>query len=57
MAKGATVRARLKPKLGRATQVRMPNKETARALKEIRARKNTETFDSVSTWVKKVRAL
>ena len=37
--------------------VRVPNKETARAVKDIRARKDTETFASVSDWAKKVRAL
>ena len=37
--------------------VRVPNKETARAVKEMRARKNVETFDSVAAWAKKVRPL
>jgi DNA-damage-inducible protein J len=37
--------------------VRVPNKETARALKDIRARKNIEIFDSVFAWAKKVRSL
>jgi len=37
--------------------VHVPNKKTARAIKEVRARKGTETFDSVSAWAKKVRSL
>jgi DNA-damage-inducible protein J len=37
--------------------VRLPNEETARAIKEARARKNVETFDSVEAWAKKVRSL
>jgi DNA-damage-inducible protein J len=36
--------------------VRVPNKETQRAIKQAQARKNVETFDSVSTWAKKVRS-
>ena len=35
----------------------LPNKETRRAIKEARARKNVETFDSVSEWAKKTRSL
>jgi DNA-damage-inducible protein J len=37
--------------------LRVPNKATKRAITEARARKNVETFDSVSTWAKKVRSL
>jgi len=37
--------------------VRVPNKETKRAISEARARKNVETFDSVSEWAKKIRSL
>jgi antitoxin component of RelBE/YafQ-DinJ toxin-antitoxin module len=37
--------------------LRVPNKETRRAIKEARARKNVETFDSVSEWAKKTRSL
>jgi DNA-damage-inducible protein J len=37
--------------------VRVPNKQTRRALKEARTRKNVETFDTVSQWSKKARAL
>jgi DNA-damage-inducible protein J len=36
--------------------VRVPNKETQRAIRQAWARKNVETFDSVSTWAKKVRS-
>ena len=37
--------------------LRVPNKETRRAIKEAHARKNVETFDSVSEWAKQVRSL
>lgn len=37
--------------------VRVPNKETRRAIKEIRARKNVQTFNSAAAWAKKVRSL
>jgi DNA-damage-inducible protein J len=37
--------------------LRVPNKETKRAIEEARAGKNLETFDSVSAWAKKVRSL
>jgi DNA-damage-inducible protein J len=36
--------------------LRVPNKETKRAIKDARARKGVETFDSVSAWAKKVRS-
>ena len=36
--------------------VRVPNKETQRAIKQAQTRKNVETFDSVSTWAKKARS-
>jgi addiction module RelB/DinJ family antitoxin len=37
--------------------VRVPNKQTQRAIKDMHARKNVETFPSVSTWAKKARSL
>jgi len=37
--------------------VRVPNAETRRALREARARKDLETFETVSDWAKSVRAL
>jgi DNA-damage-inducible protein J len=37
--------------------LRAPNRETRRAIREARSRKNVETFDSVSAWAKKVRSL
>ena len=37
--------------------VRIPNKATRRAIKETKARKNVETFESVSSWAKKMRSL
>ena len=37
--------------------VRIPNKQTKRAINEARTRKNLETFDSVSECAKKVRSL
>ncbi len=37
--------------------VRIPNKETKRAINEARARKDLETFDSISEWAKKIRSL
>jgi DNA-damage-inducible protein J len=37
--------------------LRVPNKATKRAITDARARKNVETFDSVSAWAKKVRSL
>jgi DNA-damage-inducible protein J len=37
--------------------LRVPNQQTRRAIKEARARKNVETFDSVATWANKVRSL
>ena len=36
--------------------LRVPNKRTRRAIKQARAGKGVETFDSVSAWAKKVRA-
>ena len=36
--------------------VRIPNKATRRAINETRARKNVETFESVSSWAKKMRS-
>ena len=37
--------------------VRIPNKETRRAIRETRAGKNLETFDSFEAWVKEMRSL
>jgi DNA-damage-inducible protein J len=37
--------------------LRVPTRETKRAISEARSRKNVETFDSVSQWAKKVRSL
>ena len=37
--------------------VRIPNAETKRALRDARARKNLETFETVSDWAKSVRGL
>ena len=35
--------------------VRVPNKETRRAIAEVRAGKNLETFENVSAWAKAMR--
>ena len=35
--------------------LRVPNAETKRALREARARKDLETFETVSDWAKSVR--
>lgn len=37
--------------------VRVPNAETRRAIKEVRARRNIETFDNVAAWKKEMREL
>jgi DNA-damage-inducible protein J len=37
--------------------VRIPNKETRRAIREARAGKNLETYDSIEAWKKDVRSL
>ena len=49
--------AQVKLTKGLPFPVRVPNKETTRAITEIRAGKNTETFESVAAWAKRVRAL
>jgi DNA-damage-inducible protein J len=49
--------AQVKLTQGLPFPLRVPNKETRRALKEARARKSVESFDSVSAWAKKVRSL
>jgi antitoxin component of RelBE/YafQ-DinJ toxin-antitoxin module len=49
--------AQVKLRKGLPFPLRVPNKETRRAIKEARARKNVETFDSVSAWAKKTRSL
>ena len=49
--------AQVKLTQGLPFPLRMPSKETRRALKEARSRKNVETFESVSAWAKKVRSL
>lgn len=48
--------AQVKLTKGLPFSVRLPNKETRRAIREARERKNVETFDSVSDWAKKVRS-
>ena len=35
----------------------VPNRQTRRAIKEARARKSVESFDSASEWAKKMRSL
>jgi len=37
--------------------LRVPNRETKRAIREARARKNVESFESVSEWAKNTRSL
>jgi DNA-damage-inducible protein J len=37
--------------------LRVPDRETRRAITEARARKNLERFDSVAQWAKKVRSI
>jgi DNA-damage-inducible protein J len=37
--------------------LRVPNKQTRRAIKETRTRKNVEAFESRSAWAKKTRSL
>jgi len=37
--------------------VRVPNKQTRRAIKQARVRKSVETFESASAWAKKTRSL
>jgi DNA-damage-inducible protein J len=37
--------------------VRVPNAETRRAIHEAQERKNVETFENVSDWVKSVREM
>ncbi|HEX9321323.1 MAG TPA: type II toxin-antitoxin system RelB/DinJ family antitoxin [Xanthobacteraceae bacterium] len=37
--------------------LRVPNRETKRAIREARARKNVESFESVSEWAKNARSL
>ena len=37
--------------------LRIPNKETRRAIREARARKNIETFRSASEWAKNARSV
>ncbi len=49
--------AQVKLTKGLPFPLRAPNKETRRAVKAARARKNIESFDSVSAWAKKVRSL
>ena len=49
--------AQVKLTKGLPFPLRVPNKETRRAINEARARKNLETFNSVSEWAKKVRSL
>jgi DNA-damage-inducible protein J len=44
-------------KKGLPFPLRAPNKQTRRAITEAKARKNVETFESVSAWAKKTRSL
>ena len=44
-------------KKGLPFPLRVPNKETRRAIREAKARRNVETFESVSAWAKKTRSL
>ena len=37
--------------------VGIPNRETRRAIKETRTRKNVESFGSASAWAKKMRSI
>jgi DNA-damage-inducible protein J len=37
--------------------IRVPNAETRRAIREARARKDLETFETVADWAKSVRGL
>ncbi|HXW39560.1 MAG TPA: type II toxin-antitoxin system RelB/DinJ family antitoxin [Xanthobacteraceae bacterium] len=37
--------------------VRIPNAATRKALREVRSRKNIETFDTVTAWAKEMRSL
>ena len=37
--------------------LRVPNKQTKRALNEVRGRKNVEVFATASKWAKKARAV
>ena len=49
--------AQVKLTKGLPFPLRVPNKETRRAINEARARENIETFNSVSEWAEKVRSL
>jgi DNA-damage-inducible protein J len=49
--------AQVKLRKGMPFSVHMPNKQTRRAIKEARARRNIEIFDSVSAWATKARSL
>ena len=55
MRKTSNIRTRTKPRLKR--DVGIPNKATKRALRDVRARKNLETFENVGEWAKSVRGL
>jgi DNA-damage-inducible protein J len=49
--------AQVKLTKGLPFPVRIPNRETRRAIKEMRARKNLESFPSASAWAKKMRSI
>jgi DNA-damage-inducible protein J len=49
--------AQVKLTKGLPFPVRVPSKQTRRAIRESRARKNVEIFPSFSVWAKKARAL
>jgi hypothetical protein len=63
MRKPKTIRARTKLLLSRKRKAAVgqiefrPNAQTKRALREVRARKNLETFATFSEWAKSVREL
>ena len=37
--------------------VRIPNAATRKALRDVRSRKNIESFDSIDAWAKQIRSL
>jgi hypothetical protein len=49
------VRAKVRRTKGQPIQVRAPNAETKRAIRDVRARRNIETFKSVSDWAEAIR--
>ncbi len=49
--------AQVKLTKGLPFQLRVPNKETRRAIHQVRVRKDLESFETVSQWAKKMRSL